>query len=165
MPFGIATTGGPAPDITDDPEVLFTNFLTANWNNIIAGINISEIAIGYEPDMGVPSGIRYIVKIEESFTRHDEFGFPDKYTDYSFIMDCHIWERDAKRYKTTPNTARYKIRRYIEEFIKTKRAGMKNVGIKNLYLVDAKNIPEPEREDWHHAVVTFRMQTFKVDTG
>ena len=165
MPYGIMGTGGPLPDLDDDPEVLFTDFLTANWNNTIAGVDIATIAIGYEPDQRLPPGKRYIIKVEEAFTRHEEFGFPDKFVDFNAIMDVHIWERDAKRVKTTANTTRFKIRRYIEEFIKTNKSGMRNVGIKNLYLVDAKNIPEPERQDWHHAVVTFRMQTFRVDTG
>ena len=158
-------TGGPLPDLTDDPEVLFTNFLIANWSDIVAGVEIAKIAIGYEPDERLPPNKRYIIKIEESFTRHDEFGFPDKFVDYNAVMDCHIWERDAKRVKTTANTGRFKIRKYIERFIKTNCTGMKSVGIKHLYLVDAKNIPEPEREDWHHAVVTFRMQTWKVNTA
>lgn len=163
--YGIAGPGGPLADLTDDPEVLFTEYLRTNWNDTIAGIPLAQIALGYEPDMGVPSGIRYIVKIEEAFTKHIGLDFPDRITQHDMIMDCHIWERDAQRYKTTAGTARFKIRRYIERFIKEHINGMYSLGIKHIYPVDAKNIPEPEREDWHHAVVTFRMLTFKVNTA
>jgi hypothetical protein len=163
--YGIASTGGPSPDLADDPEVLFTNFLTANWSDLISGVAEAEIAFGYEPDIRLPPNKRYIIKIEEAFTRHVGIDFPDKITQYDMIMDCHIWERDAKRIKTTSGTARFKIRRYIERFIKENPNGMHSVGIKHLYLVDAKNVPEPERVDWHHAVVTFRMLTFKVNTA
>lgn len=160
--YGIAGPGGPLADLSDDPEVLFTEYLKANWSDIVAGINLADIDVGYEPDMGTKK--RYIIKIEEAFTKMSGMDFPDKYTQYDIFMDCHIWERDVKRYKTTANSARYKIRRYIERFIKQNINGMYSLGIKHLYLVDAKNIPEPEREDWHHAVVTFRMLTFKVST-
>lgn len=160
--YGISGTS-PLTDLSDDPEVLFTEFLKTNWNDTIAGVEIDKIDVGYEPDMGTKK--RYIIKIEEAFTKHTGIDFPDKITQYDMIMDCHIWERDVKRYKTTAGSVRWKIRNYIERFIKTNINGMHNIGIKHLYLVDAKNIPEPEREDWHHAVVTFRMLTFKVNTA
>jgi len=150
-------------DLSDDPEIIFQNFLQSNWSNTISGINVDTVGFGYEPDLQSTKGL--LVKIEESFTDINELNLGGSYDQYDFVMNVHVWERDSKRYKTMANTRRYKVRKYIERFIKiNKRGGIPAERIKHLYLLGSQNIREPERTDWHHAVITFGMVTWKVDT-
>lgn len=153
----VTTVGG---DLPDDPEILFQEFLKTNWDDGIAGILKANIDFGYEPDANSISP--YIVKIEENFTDVTGIDITDRYDEHSMVMDCKIWERDSTRYRTTANTGRYKLRRYIEKFIKINRNNMTSEKIKHLYLLGSRNIPEPQRVDWHYCIVTFRMVTYKV---
>lgn len=151
-----------ASDLSDEPEVLFTNFLKTGWNDIASGVNQVNIDWGYEPGDGQNP---FIIKIEENFTDVTGIDITDRYDQHDFIMDCHIWMHDSKK-KTTLGYSGFvnylfRMRKYVESFIKINRNGMQPE-IKHLYLIGGRNVREPERTDWHHAVVTFRMCTFKV---
>src|SRR5215510_11472679 len=119
--YGITGTF-PLADLADDPEILFQNFLINNWSNTIAEINIDEVGFGYEPDINSVKAT--LIKIEENFTDINELNLGGSYDQFDGVYDVNIWERDSKWYKTKPLTRRYKLRRYIERFIKTnKRTG------------------------------------------
>lgn len=153
---------GGGPDITSDPEVVFTNYLIANWNDVLAGVKKENIDFGYEPGTGTKP---FIIKIEENFTDMVSIDITDRYDEYTNVMDAKIWMMDSK-YKTTLGydgfiDYRYRMRSYLERFIKMNRNAISSTGIKELHLAGARNIPEPERQDWHYAVVTFTMVRWK----
>ena len=163
--YGVTSTS-PLTDIPDDPEVIFTDFLVAQWNDVIAGVPLAEIDFGYEPD--VNSTKRYIIKLEE--LNEDTFSpdLPDKYTQEEFYLNCHIWERDSSIHKTTSGMTRWKLRRYVQRVIKQNCRDGISVGgmrfIKHMYLIGAGNIPEQQMVDWHHTVILFKMVTWVVTT-
>ena len=169
--YGISGTGGPLPDLDDDPEVLAQEFFISVWNDLTAGIDAADIDFGYEPgDTG--STKRYTVKFEENFTDIAHPDMPDKYSQYDIVMDCRITEKTGTIYKTSQHAAasgrgggRFKLRKYVERVIhQNNRTGMPAQRIKHLYLVGSRNTPEPERTDFHSAVVTFIMRLWKVST-
>jgi hypothetical protein len=165
--YGVTSTS-PLEDLPDDPELLFQQFLQDNWNDLTAGINKVDIDFGYEPDQIQRK--KYIVKVEENFTDHKAPDLGDRYDEESIILDVKIWEKKVKVYKNTQmsGSGRYKIRKYIKRLIKQNcRDGITIGGkrfIKHFYLITSRNTPEPERQDWHSAVVTFSMKTWIVST-
>ena len=164
--YGVSGSGSLLPDLPDDPEVIFTDFLKANWNDVTAGVALADIDFGFEPEAGNTQ--RYIIKVEEA--NEDAFcpDLPDKYTQTEFYMNCHVWERDTTVFQTTAGMARWKMRAFIKRLIKqNNRNGISISGnryIKHLYYLGGGNVPEPERTDWHHAVVSFKMVTWIVTT-
>ncbi|WP_411753301.1 hypothetical protein [Serratia sp. (in: enterobacteria)] len=167
MSYGVSGSGSLLPDIPDDPEVLFTNFLMAIWDDTVSGVPKAEINFGYEPDINTTE--RYVIKIEEIDNEDFSPDLADRYTQDEFYMNCHIWERDASIHSTTAGMARWKMRRYIKRVIKQNcRTGIVVGGnryIKHLYLIGGGNVPEPEQTDWHHTVIVFKMVTWLVDAS
>src|SRR5580765_212095 len=159
--YGVSSSV-PLSDLDDDPEILFHNFLIANWNDMIAGIAAADINFGYEPDQNSTKPL--LVKVEENFTDHTEINLGGSYDQNDIIMDVHIWERDSSWYTTKPGTNRFKIRKYIERFIMQHRQNGDNNKLKHFMLMGSQNVREPERTDWHHSIVTFRIQLWKVST-
>jgi hypothetical protein len=165
LDYGISGAGSLLPDLSNDPEVIFTNFLINIWDDLVSGVKKANIGFGYEPNEDTTTP--FIIKAEENFTNIEGLDLIDKYSRFSFMMDCHIWMHDSQK-KTTLGYSgfvdyRFLMRRYIERLIKQNcRTGVPSERIKHFYLVIARNVPEPERMDWHHAIVTFRMETFKV---
>jgi hypothetical protein len=165
--YGVTGSGSLLPDIDKDPEVIFTNFLIAQWDDIISGVKKENIDFGYEPQAG--STKPFVIKIEENFTDIEGLDLIDKYSRFDFVLDCNIWHLDSKK-KTTIGydgfiDYRFLMRRYVERLIKqNNRTGVPSERIKHLNLVFARNVSEPEHQDWHRAIVTFRMETFKVTT-
>lgn len=163
--YGVTGTS-PLADLPDDPEVIFTDFLKANWDDVISGVPLAEIDFGFEPDAGNTQ--RYIIKVEE--LNEDAFSpdLVDKYTQTEFYMNCHVWERAGDIFQTTAGMTRWKLRRFIKRLIKQNcRNGISISGnryIKHLYYIGGGNTPEPERRDWHHAIVVFKMVTWIVTT-
>ena len=160
--YGVSSTS-PLSDLDDDPEVLFQNFLIAQWNNTTAGINKTDINFGYEPDQNTTKSL--VIKVEESFTDLNTIDLGDRYTQYDAVLDVKIWERNSKWYKTTPNTRRFALRKYITRFIKTHSRTGDSGKLKHFYLLGSRNIGESERTDWHLTIVTFRAQTWVVDAS
>lgn len=140
-----------------------------NWNDLTAGVEKAKIDFGYEPDQAGQRK-KYVLKVEENFTDHDAPDLADRYDVNDIILDVKIWEKGVKVYKNTQmaNSGRYKIRKYVKRFIKQNcRTGITIGGqrfIKHFYLITDRNTPEPERQDWHSAVVTFRMWTIICTT-
>jgi hypothetical protein len=152
-----------ATDLLEDPEILLTNFLKNNWSDITSGVKLVNIDFGIEPGDGTKP---FIIKVEENFTDINGIDIADHMDQFDFIMDVHIWALDSKKKSTLGYTGyvdyRWKMRLHIERLAKLKRNDMVADGIKHLYRVGAQNIREAERTDWHHAIVTVRMQTFKA---
>ena len=162
--YGVTSTF-PLSDIDDDPEILATQFFMNIWDDTKCGIAKADIDFGYEPDQNTRK--KYSVKFEELITDVTHPDFPDMYSRNEIFMDCKITEKSGKLYKTLQHAGhgRYKIRRYVERVVnQNNRGGMPSQKIKHLYLVGGRNLPEPERVDYHSAVVTFIMQVFKVST-
>lgn len=169
LDYGISGlgTGTLLPDIDKDPEVIFTNFLINVWDDLVSGVKKENIGFGYEPNED--STTPFIIKVEENFTDIEGLDLVDKYSRFDFVLDCNIWHHDSQKKTTLGYTGfidyRFLMRRYIEQLIKQNcRTGVPSERIKHLYLIFARNVPEPERQDWHRATVTLRMQTFKVTT-
>lgn len=165
--YGISGSGSLLPDIDKDPEVIFTNFLISVWDDTVSGVKKANIGFGYEPELG--STKPFIIKVEENFTDIEGMDLIDKYSRYDFVLDCNIWHMDSKKKNNLGYFGfvdyRFLMRRYVERLIKqNNRTGIPSERIKHLYLIFARNVAEPERQDWHRAIVTFRMQTFKVTT-
>lgn len=166
MSYGVSGSGSLLPDLPDDPEVILTDFLKANWNDGISGVPLAEIDWGFEPDAG--NTMQYIIKVEEN--NEDAFSpdLVDKYTQTEFYMNIHVWHRDGAIFQTTPNMARWKMRRFIKRLIKQNcRDGISISGnryIKHLYYLGGGNTPEPERKDWHHSIIVCKMVTWIVST-
>ena len=164
--YGVTSTN-PLEDNTEEYEVIAQNFFISVWNDLTCGIAASEIDFGYEPNQ--EGRKRYTVKFEENFTDMNTPDLAGKYDAIDVIMDAKITERGGKMYKTSQfaGSGRGMIRRYIERVVKqNSRTGITTPGqrIKHLYNLGARNVPEPERQDLHSAIVTFRMQLFKVTT-
>jgi hypothetical protein len=162
--YGVTSTF-PLADLDEDPEILATQFFMSVWNDVTCGIAQADIDFGYEPDIN--NRKKYTVKFEENFTDISHPDLPDKYSIHDILMDAKISEYSGKKYKTLQHVGggRYKIRKYIERVVsQNNRTGMPSQKIKHLYLVGARNIPEPERMDIHSAIVTFFMRVFKVTT-
>jgi hypothetical protein len=161
--YGIAGSN-PLVDFTDDPEYLIQKFLKDNWSNLTSGIDVINIDFGYEPDANSTKG--FIIKVEENFTDQYGLDLADRYTQFDMIYDIHIWERDTARYMTDrPGRKLYMLRKYIERFFIVNCNGMSSQGVKHMYLAGARNVREPERQDWHHAIVTIRTVTWKVNAS
>jgi hypothetical protein len=165
LDYGISGSGSLLPDLDYDPEVIFTNFLISVWDDTVSGVKKENIGFGYEP--GEDSTKAFIIKVEENFTDIEGMDLVDKYSKYDFVMDCNIWMHDSKKKTTLGYTGfvdyRFLMRRYIERLIKQNcRTGVPSERIKHFYLIFARNVAEPERQDWHRALITFRMETFKV---
>lgn len=158
--YGISGTS-PLQDLSDDPEVLFTNKLKTLWDDSVAGVAKNNIDFGYEPDQNSTKG--FIIKIEENFTDIAGIDLADRYNQFDIYMDAHIWERDTTTHITGKSGRNlYKMKRYVERFI-IQNCNSLQPEIKHVYLLTSRNVREPERQDWHHAVVTFRMVTWKVN--
>lgn len=163
--YGISGSGSLLDDIDKDPEVIFTNFLIDNWDDIIAGVKKENIGFGYEPEVG--STKPFLIKVEENFTDIEGLDLIDKYSRFDFVLDCNIWHLDSKKKNNLGYDGfidyRFLMRRYVERLIKQNcRTGVPSERIKHLYPIFARNVAEPDRQDWHRAIVTLRMQTFKV---
>ena len=163
--YGVTGTS-PLSDLPDDPEVIFTDFLKANWNDTIAGVALADIDFGFQPEGGNTQ--RYIITVEENTEDAFNPDLVDKYTQTEFYLNVNIWERDAEVFQTTAGMARWKMRAFIKRLIKQNcRNGISISGnryIKHLYYLGGGNVPEPERQDWHHAVITLKMVTWIVTT-
>lgn len=163
--YGISGTS-PLQDLPDDPEVIFETFLKTNWNDSQAGVNLADIDFGFEPDAGNTK--QYIIKIEEVDNEDYAPDLVDKYTQNEYYMNCHIWERDMTVFQTTAGMKKWKMRAHVKRLIKQNCRDGISVGgtrfIKHLYLLGGGNAPEPERTDWHHTIVTFKMVTWTVTT-